>query len=109
MKATLPDPLEAYFGAVNRGDVDAMLAPFAADATVRDEGKVRRGQAAVREWILETTEKYHPAFEVVDVAEEGVGTTVVTGLVSGTFPGSPVRLRYSFTLAAGKIARLEIT
>lgn len=109
MKAKLPAPLEAYFSAVNAGDVDAMLAPFAADAAVRDEGKVRRGRTAVREWILETTEKYHPAFEVVDVADEGVGTAVVTGLVSGTFPGSPVRLRYSFMVDAGKITRLEIT
>ena len=109
MKPRLPDPLEAYFGAVNRGDVDAMLAPFAANATVRDEGKIRRGHAAVRAWIVETTEKYHPAFEVADVADEGVGTTVVSGLVSGTFPGSPVRLRYSFKVDAGKIARLEIT
>jgi hypothetical protein len=46
---------------------------------------------------------------VLDVADEGTGTTVVTGLVSGTFPGSPVRLRYSFTVHVGKIARLEIT
>ena len=109
MKAKLPDPLEAYFNAVDRGDVDAMLAPFAADAAVRDEGKTRHGRAAVREWIRETTEKYHPAFQLVDVADEGAGTTVVSGLVSGTFPGSPVRLRYSFTMDAGKIARLEIT
>jgi ketosteroid isomerase-like protein len=109
MKAKLPDPLEAYFSALDRGDVDAMLAPFAADAAVTDEGKTRRGRAAVREWIRETTEKYHPAFEVVDVADEGVGTTVLTGLVSGTFPGSPVRLRYSFKVDTGKIARLEIT
>jgi hypothetical protein len=106
---TLPEPLEGYFDAVNRGDVDAMLARFAADASVTDEGKIRRGLAAVREWILETTEKYHPAFEVVDVAVEDVGTTVVSGLVSGTFPGSPVRLRYSFSLVGGKIARLEIS
>jgi ketosteroid isomerase-like protein len=109
MKANLPDPLEAYFTAVNRGDVEAMLDPFAADAAVSDESKTRRGHAAVREWIQETTEKYHPAFELVDIAEEGGGTTAVSGLVSGTFAGSPVRLRYSFTVDAGKIARLEIT
>jgi ketosteroid isomerase-like protein len=109
MKAKLPAPLEAYFSAVNRGDIDAMLAAFAADAAVTDEGKTRRGHAAVREWIRETTEQYHPAFAVEDVADESVGTTVVSGLVSGTFPGSPVRLRYSFKVDSGKIAGLEIT
>jgi hypothetical protein len=44
---------------------------------------------------------------VTDVAEAD-GKTVVTGLVSGTFPGSPVRLRFHFTIEGDKIARLEI-
>jgi hypothetical protein len=33
---------------------------------------------------------------------------MVTGLVCGNFPNSPVELRYAFTLAGEKIARLEI-
>ena len=33
---------------------------------------------------------------------------VVIGLVSGTFPGTPIRLRYIFRLSEGTIARLEI-
>ncbi len=70
MKRKLPAPLEAYFDAVNRGDVDGMLEPFAAHAVVKDEG---------------------------------------TGLVSGTFPGSPVRLRYAFKLHASEIIHLEIS
>jgi hypothetical protein len=32
----------------------------------------------------------------------------VRARVSGHFPGSPVELRYAFTLHGGKIARLEI-
>jgi hypothetical protein len=32
----------------------------------------------------------------------------VTSQVSGDFPGSPVDLRYSFTLARGRIASLEV-
>ena len=52
--------------------------------------------------------KYHPAFKVADVVDDG-RTIVVTGLVSGTFPGSPVRLSYAFELAGSKITRLEIT
>ena len=85
-----------------------MLAAFAEDAVVKDEGSTRRGQKAVREWIEEVTEKYHPKFEVADVVDEGEGSTKVTGLVSGTFPGSPIRLRYAFRIDAGKIGYLEI-
>ena len=109
MNAKLPEPLEGYFDAVNREDLDAMLAPFAANAVVKDEGKTRTGHLGVRGWIGEVTEKYHPRFEVEGVVEEGGETTVVTGLVSGAFPGSPVRLRYAFRLTAGKITHLEIS
>jgi ketosteroid isomerase-like protein len=106
MSATLPEPLAAYFAAKNRHDIDAMLAPFAAHAVVKDEGQERRGLAAIRQWMEETTRKYRPTFEVTDIAEAD-GATVVTGLVSGTFPGSPAVLHFAFTLDDGKIAHLK--
>ena len=34
---------------------------------------------------------------------------IVTSRVTGDFPGSPVDLRFAFTLERGKIASLEIT
>jgi len=108
LKTKLPEPLESYFEAVNREDVKAMLAPFAANAIVTDEGKTRSGILKLREWIEEVTEKYHPRFEVEDVVEDGPGAAVVIGLVSGTFPGSPIRLRYTFRLSEGTITHLEI-
>ena len=107
MKTKLPEPLESYFEAVNREDVEAMLVPFAANAVVRDEGKTRSGVLELREWIEEVTGKYHPRFEVEDIVTEAEATVVI-GLVSGTFPGSPVRLRYTFRLSARKITHLEI-
>jgi ketosteroid isomerase-like protein len=107
MPATLPAPLAAYFSAKNRHDIDAMLAPFSEQAVVKDEGQERRGRAAIREWMEETTRKYRVTVEVIDVAEADA-TTIVTGLVAGNFPGSPAQLRYSFHLDGGRIARLEI-
>jgi hypothetical protein len=106
MSAILPEPLAAYFAAKNRHDIDAMLAPFAEEAVVKDEGQERRGLAAIRQWMEETTRKYRDTVEVTDVAE-AEGATVVTGLVSGNFPGSPAVLHFAFTLERGKIARLE--
>ena len=108
LKTKLPEPLGSYFEAVNREDAKAMLAPFAANAIVKDEGKTWSGVLELREWIEEVTEKYHPRFEVLDAVEGDAGATVVIGLVSGAFQGSPIRLRYTFTLSGGKIARLEI-
>lgn len=108
MKMKLPAPIEAYFDAVNRGDLDGMSLPFAANAVVKDEGRTRTGRSAVRAWIEEVTGKYHPSFQVEGGTEDG-GVTTVHGLVSGTFPNSPVRLRYAFKLRGGEITHLEIS
>jgi hypothetical protein len=107
MPLRLPEPLAAYFAAVNTHNIDAMLAGFADGAVVRDEGQERRGLAAIREWMEETVRKYHFKVAVSDVTEVN-GQLVVKGRVSGTFPGSPVDLRHFFTLAANRITRLEI-
>ena len=85
-----------------------MLVAFAANAVLKDEGKTRSGVPELREWIEEVTEKYHPRFEVEDVVEDGPAAAVVIGVVSGTFPGSPIRLRYTFRVSEGAITHLEI-
>ena len=103
MSTERPEPIAAYFAGKNQHDINAMLAPFAGAAIVKDEGQERRGVAAIQEWMEETTRKYRVTVAVTDVAK-----TVVTGRVSGTFPGSPVQLRYAFALAADNISRLEI-
>jgi hypothetical protein len=50
---------------------------------------------------------YHHTVEPIGVVERE-GTTVVTGKVSGNFPGSPVNLEHIFRLKGDKIASLEI-
>jgi ketosteroid isomerase-like protein len=105
MSMELPTAIAAYIAASNAHD--AAAACFADDAVVWDEGRERQGNAAIRGWMEEVSEKYRPAVEVIDVAETD-DKTIVTGRVSGNFPGSPVELRYAFTLAGEKIARLEI-
>lgn len=107
MSIKLPEPIAAYFAATNSHNVDAMLALFAGTAIVKDEGQERRGLAAIREWMEEANKKYRFTVEVTGLAEVN-GNPVVTGRVSGTFPGSPVDLRHFFTLAGEKITRLEI-
>jgi hypothetical protein len=107
MSMSLPGPISAYLKAKNEHDVDAMLAPFDEDATVKDEGQEHHGRSAVRSWLEDVTRKYRVTLDVKDVRDTN-GTTVVSGLVSGNFPGSPVLLDYTFTLSGPTIARLEI-
>ncbi|PWJ91736.1 ketosteroid isomerase-like protein [Mesorhizobium loti] len=107
MTEELPQPLTDYFVAKNRHDIDAMLASFSSDATVRDEGKTHHGSAAIRSWMEETTKKYRVTVEVADATVNGDAWRIA-GIVSGNFPGSPATLHYVFTLADDQITRLEI-
>ena len=103
----LQRPLSTYFEGQNAHDVGAMLACFSDGALVRDEGREMLGRAAVRAWMEETTRKYQLTVRPIRVSK-GDEETTVTVQVSGTFPGSPIELRYRFTTASSKIARLEI-
>jgi len=108
MTPELPRAIEAYIAGSNAHDADACAACFADDAVVRDEGREMRGVAAVREWMSAAIAKYQHTVEALSTSEGAGGAIVVTGRVSGNFPGSPVALRHIFTLAGEKIARLEI-
>jgi ketosteroid isomerase-like protein len=105
---TLTGPVADYIAAANSQDVEAVTAIFTEDAVVQDEGQARQGIAAIRQWAVEVTSKYHPTVEALDVAQTD-GKTILSGRVSGDFPGSPVDLRYVFTLDGRKIGRLEIS
>ena len=107
MTQPLPRPIAVYYAAKNRHDIDAMLAPFAENAVVKDEGELHAGRTAIRAWMDHTTAKYRVTVEVIDAAETA-GQTVVTARVSGSFPGSPIELTYRFTLAGDAITGLEI-
>ena len=103
----LPDPVARYIQAQNEEDTDAMVASFTPDAVVHDERREHRGTSAVREWIVDVTKRYAPKIRVVETSTDGADV-IADVLVSGTFPGSPLRQRFVFALTGERIARLEI-
>jgi len=107
MSIDLPGPVAAYFNATNARDVETMLASFDDNARVKDEGQEHHGRLAIRSWIVDAVRKYRFTVEVKDVSDAD-GETIVSGLVSGDFPGSPAVLRHAFRLSDGKISDLEI-
>ena len=109
MTITVPiGPIAGYIAAANAQDNDAVTETFSDDAIVRDEGQIRNGIAAIRQWAMEVSKKYRPIVEALDVAQTR-SKTILKVRVSGNFPGSPIDLHYVFTLAGEKIARLEIS
>ena len=107
MSVILPPPVDRYVGIENSGDVDALSECFAPNATVRDERHTYEGLAAIKEWKAATKKKYNHTIVPLEVANRD-GKTVLKARLSGSFPGSPVTLEFSFVLADGKIASLEI-
>ncbi|MBC7311951.1 MAG: nuclear transport factor 2 family protein [Rhizobium sp.] len=107
MPQNFPRPVEDYFAGKNSGDFAAALSGFAEDAVVSDENRAYEGRQAIRNWMEETRARYNDRSVVRDFTVEG-DTVVVYAEVSGTFPGSPITLRYRFTLTGGSFCRLEI-
>jgi len=107
MMIKLPRIIDDYIKMSNAHDVKSILSCFSDDASVRDEGKERRGKENVGGWIAETIEKYKFQFKPLSIKEDSVDV-VVPIEVSGTFDGSPVTLDYHFTIESGKIRSLTI-
>lgn len=106
MTHELPQPIEAYFEA-DRSNRASVSECFTDNATVTDEGNTYSGRDAIRDWKAKSSKKYTYTVAPFAIQEVG-GTIVVTARVAGNFPGSPVDLRYFFTLSGEKIASLEI-
>lgn len=107
MNDELPAAITGFFQAHNSGKTDAFLDLFTADAVVADESHEHRGNA-IRTWMDHGIAQYHPLHaEVTSLVPGGTQTTAIAR-VSGSFPGSPVELRYQFSLRDGRIAALSI-
>jgi hypothetical protein len=107
MSIELPAPIAGYFAAENSDDAEALTTCFLPDAVVRDEGRRIQGITAIKAWKREGKAKYQHKIKVISAAETG-GETIVRGLVSGNFPGSPIELAFAFVLDGERIAALEV-
>jgi ketosteroid isomerase-like protein len=103
----MPSIVKAYFEADHRNDAQALLATFAADAAVEDEGNRHEGPTAIRDWWMAAKERYQHVAEPIEstVANDRVH---VLARVSGRFPNSPATLAFAFTVTGDRIVALEI-
>lgn len=107
MTVPLPKLIGDYFAASNAHDAEAMALAFASDAVVHDERKMHRGRAAIATWAQGTIDKYQTTIVPFSVSDGGE-STVVKAKVSGTFPGSPIELTFSFKVRDDGIKSLKI-
>jgi hypothetical protein len=103
----LPAPIAEYF-TTDGADPGGLSQCFTENGVVIDESREHEGRTAIARWKTEATAKYHYTSEPLSVDVAGADVTVIAR-VTGQFPGSPIELRYRFTLEGNKIASLEIT
>ena len=106
MSIELPPIIAAFFHATNTRDFSDFLSLFTPDAHVNDEASDHYGPE-IATWIDRATDYTKPTVTVTHISNDG-NHFVITATVSGNFPGSPVQLRYYFTLKDDKIATLLI-
>lgn len=101
---TLPASVARYFA-----NDDSLAGAFTDDAIVVDEKHEHRGRAAIAAWKAASHAKYNSTAEPLRSIADGDLITV-TARVTGTFPGSPIELRFRFTMRGDLdlIRRLEI-
>jgi ketosteroid isomerase-like protein len=107
MTIRLPRIINDYVNASNAHDVKSVVACFADNALVHDEGQDFRSKKMIEDWITKTIERYKFQFKPVRIKDDNAGV-VVTVEVSGTFDGSPITLDYHFTIESDKILSLTI-
>lgn len=107
MNHSLPQSIANYFSGKNARDYAKALSGVAPDAAVSDEERQHVGAEAIQRWMEESAAKYNDQSQIRGATTDG-DRTVVMAEVSGTFPGSPIELRFAFTLQDGLITKLTI-
>jgi ketosteroid isomerase-like protein len=107
MALNVPPIVTEYLEAERAKDARRLSLCFAENGVVHDEGKDRRGRAAIRQWKEEVDAKYGYVSEPLAASAQDNSVTVRVRL-TGDFPGSPVEVNQVFTLEGGKIVSLAI-
>jgi len=107
MPITIPAIVQTYVDTTNRLDTERFIGLFADNACVHDEGHYYCGIRAIREWLESTNKKYKFSMKPLIVKESGNDISM-TAEMTGTFPGSPVKLQFDFAFHNNKITKLYI-
>lgn len=101
----LPNIITELVKAQNEFESYAYADCFTDTAAVFDEGKTHNGKAEIQNWITAANSEYKTVMTPLDYNEK---QHILSAEISGTFPGSPVVLKYHFELNDGLIESLKI-
>jgi hypothetical protein len=108
MSSEVPYVVSRYFERDTDRDIDSIVGLFADHATVIDERKEHHGTAEIRAWQTGAASKYTYTTEITNTEALGPDRYLVTGRLTGNFPGGIADLKWDFTIAGQHITRLVI-
>jgi hypothetical protein len=108
MSTKIPEVVTRYFERDTDRDIDSIVSLFADDATVIDEGETRHGTTEIRAWQTGAASKYTYTTEITSTEALGPDRYLVTGRLTGNFPGGVADLKWDFTIAGHHITQLVI-
>jgi hypothetical protein len=103
----LPEVITALINAQASFDSVQYAKCFSDTAVVLDESEEHEGRESIQKWFASTSEKYQSVLKPFAYTGNG-DNGMLTSEVSGTFPGSPIVLKFHFTFANELIEKLEI-
>lgn len=104
----LPKVVTDLIKTQNEFDSAAYANCFSETGVMLDEGKNHTGRAAIQQMIDEANKKYQSVMKPLEYTENGT-TSVLSAECSGTFPGSPIVLKFHFDIVDGQIQHLKVT
>jgi len=104
----LPKVISDLVNAQNNFDSTAYANCFSENAVVFDEGKTHNGRLDIQQWIDESNEKYKSVMKPLEYTVNGT-SSILSAECSGTFPGSPITLKFHFDIIDGQIKHLKVT
>lgn len=105
---TLPETVKIYLTAHDSGDTDSVLATFAADAVVTDEGHDHAGREQIEAWLNGPASEFSYTTEFSGATATDADRVDVVQRLEGNFPGGVADLHYRFTMDGALISRLVI-
>ena len=97
-----------YFEADARRNIDAIFALFSDEAVVVDEGQTYHGSQEIRGWREGVASAYQYTTQIYDTKRLDEKSYLVTGRLTGNFPGGTAELQWCFTIHNDLINRLVI-
>lgn len=101
----LAAPVQAYVGAVNAGDLDALVAAFAPDGQVTDVSREIRGREAIRTWAR--NEVIGGRLEILSIDAMPGGQDLLVHFAPRGSAGFRAHYRFTMTETAITLADLQ--